>query len=49
MTIDAVGVLPEGLVPEGAVETARTFLEEIGAGALLAGLAQKEAPALTER
>ncbi|HEV8564588.1 MAG TPA: adenylate/guanylate cyclase domain-containing protein [Actinomycetota bacterium] len=49
VTIDAVTVLPEDLVPEGAVETARAYLEEIGAGALLARLTPTEVPALTER
>ncbi|HEY7400383.1 MAG TPA: adenylate/guanylate cyclase domain-containing protein [Actinomycetota bacterium] len=48
MTIDAATVLPPHLVPEGAVENARAFLEELGAGALLAALRSVEAPALTE-
>ena len=38
VTLDAVAVLPEDLVPEGAVETARAYLEELRAGALLARL-----------
>jgi len=40
VTLDAVSVLPEDLVPEGAVDTARTYLEELRAGALLARLDQ---------
>ncbi|MEX0984663.1 MAG: adenylate/guanylate cyclase domain-containing protein [Actinomycetota bacterium] len=39
LTLDAVAVLPADLVPEGAVETARAYLEEIGAAPLLARLA----------
>ncbi|MGA7687769.1 MAG: hypothetical protein WCA29_00880, partial [Jiangellales bacterium] len=38
LTVDAVSVLPPGLVPEGAIETARPFLEERGAVPLLARL-----------
>ena len=38
LTIDAVSVLPPELVPEGALETARHFLEELGAVPLLARL-----------
>lgn len=38
ITVDAVAVLPEELVPAGAVETARAYLEEIGAAPLLARL-----------
>jgi len=38
MVLDAVAVLPPDLVPEGAVETARTYLEELGAAGLLARL-----------
>ena len=45
MTIDAVAVLPPELVPEGAVETARAYLEELGAPPLLARLAPAEVPA----
>jgi hypothetical protein len=39
-TVDAVEVLPAELVPEGAVETARDFLERLGAEPLLARLAR---------
>jgi hypothetical protein len=39
ITLDAVAVLPPDLVPLDAVETARAYLEELGAGALLARLA----------
>ncbi len=45
MTADAVAVLPAELVPEGAVETARAYLEEIGAAPLLARLASAEVSA----
>ena len=38
LTIDAASVLPPELVPEGALETARPFLEELGAVPLLARL-----------
>ena len=38
LTIDAVTVLPAEFVPEGALETARSFLEELGAVPLLARL-----------
>ncbi len=34
-TVDAVAVLPADLVPEGAVEVARAYLEELGAKPLL--------------
>ena len=37
-TVDAVAVLPHELVPEGAVETARTYLEELSAAPLLSRL-----------
>ena len=40
MTLDAVAVLPEDLLPEGAVETARTYLERLGAQGLLTRLAR---------
>jgi hypothetical protein len=40
MTLDAAAVLPEELVPEGAVETARTYLEGLGAQGLLSQLAR---------
>jgi hypothetical protein len=43
--IDAVAVLPPELVPAGAVETARIYLEEIGAGALLGRLAESDVAA----
>jgi tetratricopeptide (TPR) repeat protein len=49
ITIDAVAVLPPELVPAGAIDTASAFLEEIGAGALLASLKSEDVPALTER
>jgi class 3 adenylate cyclase len=42
ITLDAVAVLPPELVPDGAVESARTYLEEIGASALLERLAASE-------
>jgi hypothetical protein len=45
MTLDAVAVLPEELVPEGAVETARTYLEGLGAHGLLVRLTRKVIPA----
>jgi hypothetical protein len=48
MTADAVAVLPEGEVPEGAVDTARTCLEEIGATPLLVRLKGPPVPAATE-
>jgi tetratricopeptide (TPR) repeat protein len=38
LTADAVAVLPRDLVPEGAVETARAYLEELGGAPLLARL-----------
>ncbi len=38
VTLDAVAVLPEELVPEGAVEAARAYLEELRADALIARL-----------
>ncbi|MEP6757995.1 MAG: adenylate/guanylate cyclase domain-containing protein [Actinomycetota bacterium] len=37
-TIDAIAVLPEELVPEGAVEAARAYAEEIAAAPLVARL-----------
>ncbi|MGE5226540.1 MAG: adenylate/guanylate cyclase domain-containing protein [Planctomycetaceae bacterium] len=43
MTADAVAVLPPDLVPEGAVETARTHLEGLGATPLLDRLVRAEA------
>jgi class 3 adenylate cyclase len=45
VTIDAVTVLPPELVPEGAVETARDFLEELQAVPLLARLSTADATA----
>ena len=48
-TVDAVAVLPPDLVPEGAIETARTYLEGIGAAPLLARLTRTDAPASAER
>ena len=38
ITIDSVSVLPADLVPEGAVATARGYLEDLGATPLLARL-----------
>ena len=38
ITLDAAAVLPEDLVPEGALASARAYLEELGAQALLARL-----------
>jgi hypothetical protein len=35
MVIDAVAVLQPDLVPEGAVDAARAYLEELGAHGLL--------------
>ena len=40
MALDAAAVLPEELVPEGAVDTARTYLEGLGAQGLLNQLAR---------
>jgi len=40
MTLDAAAVLPEDLLPEGAVATARTYLEGLGAQGLLTRLAR---------
>jgi class 3 adenylate cyclase/tetratricopeptide (TPR) repeat protein len=45
VTVDAVAVLPAELVPEGAVETARAYLEELGGAPLLARLVAADAPA----
>jgi hypothetical protein len=45
MTLDAVAVLPEELLPEGAVETARTYLEGLGAHGLLVRFARADIPA----
>jgi hypothetical protein len=45
MVVDATAVLPPDLVPEGAVETARAFLAEIGAAPLLARLEAATVPA----
>ncbi|MFZ0324558.1 MAG: adenylate/guanylate cyclase domain-containing protein [Actinomycetes bacterium] len=38
ITLDAVAVLPDALVPEGAVAAAGAYLEQLGAAALLARL-----------
>ncbi|HEY8018001.1 MAG TPA: adenylate/guanylate cyclase domain-containing protein [Actinomycetota bacterium] len=46
--VDAVAVLPADLVPDGAVETARAYLEELGAAPLLARLARTDVPVSTE-
>jgi len=48
ITADAVAVLPIDDVPEGAVETARAYLEEIGAPPLLARLERPAVSASTE-
>jgi tetratricopeptide (TPR) repeat protein len=40
LTLDAVAVLPVDLVPEGAVDAAGTYLEQLGAAALLARLSR---------
>jgi class 3 adenylate cyclase/tetratricopeptide (TPR) repeat protein len=45
--LDTVAVLPPELVPAGAVETARAYLEGIGAGALLERLAKSDVAAAT--
>ena len=42
-TADAAAVLPADLVPEGALAAARTYLEGLGAGALLARLSAADA------
>jgi len=42
ITLDAAAILPDDLVPEGAVATARSYLEELGAFALLARLSPEE-------
>jgi tetratricopeptide (TPR) repeat protein len=47
-TVDAVAVLPPGLVPEGAVEAATAYLEGLGAMPLLARLAQSGARVSTD-
>ena len=46
VTLDAVAVLPEELVPEGAIEAARAYLEELRADALIARLDRAEASAV---
>jgi class 3 adenylate cyclase len=38
LTVDAASVVPPGLVPEGAIETARHLLDDLGAVPLLARL-----------
>ena len=43
ITLDAAAVLGDDLVPEGALETARSYLEGLGAHALLARLAPASA------
>lgn len=40
ITLDAAAVLPEDLVPEGAVATTRSYLEKLGADALLARMSR---------
>ncbi len=47
--VDAVAVLPADLIPEGAVETARVYLGELGAVPLLSRLARTDAPVTAER
>ena len=46
VTLDAVAVLPEELVPEGAIEVARAYLEELRADALIARLDMAETSAV---
>ena len=46
VTLDAVAVLPEELVPEGAIEAARAYLEELRADALIARLDMAETSAV---
>lgn len=41
ITLDAAAVLPDDLMPEGAVAAARSYLDELGAGGLLAQLARE--------
>jgi hypothetical protein len=48
VTLDHVSVLPEELVPEGAVEVARAYLEELRADALIARLETVVRPAVHE-
>ena len=48
VTLDAVAALPEELVPEGAVEAARAYLEELRAEALIARLDTIARPAVHE-
>jgi hypothetical protein len=48
MTADAVAVLPEDDVPEGAVEVARAYLEQLGAAPLLERLEPLRASASTD-
>ena len=43
VTLDAVAVLPPDLVPAGAVDRARSYLEEIGAMPMLERLLRSEA------
>ena len=46
VTLDAVAVLPEELVPEGAIDAARAYLEELRADALIARLDMAETSAV---
>ncbi|MDP9300069.1 MAG: AAA family ATPase [Actinomycetota bacterium] len=48
ITIDALAVLPEERVPEGAVEAARAYLEGLGAAPLLARLEPVTVPTSSE-
>jgi hypothetical protein len=48
VTLDAVAVLPRELVPEGAVEAARAYLEDLRADALIARLDATVRPAVSE-
>ncbi len=49
ITLDAIAALPEELVPEGAVEAARAYLEELRADALIARLDTIGRPAVPEK
>ena len=49
VTVDAVAVLPEDLVPDGAIEAAKAYLVGLGAAPLLARLAPADVPATSER
>ncbi|HEY8018434.1 MAG TPA: adenylate/guanylate cyclase domain-containing protein [Actinomycetota bacterium] len=49
VTVGAVEVLPPELIPQEAVETARAYLEDLGAAPLLARLTPSAEPATAER